>query len=204
MGTLCWVLLMLTLALPAQAIAQQGASESHPPFRKWDTGGGVGIRFGEGDDAVVRGITWMAEAGRYWTAHLKTSVAVTTAGQTSGDYFSTRSAFGSTVRTTRPAAYSGSVVYQFFDNVFVHSYVSAGARFAASSAVTKTYSALAPYALLSTDTTPTRTQLRPVIGGGFKSYFANGRAFMRSELLLAVDPYGSHHAVLQIGAGVDF
>lgn len=49
-----------------------------------------------------------------------------------------------------------------------------------------------------------RLLIRPVLGGGFKSYFGNGRAFMRSELLMAVDPHGSNHVVLQIGAGVDF
>ena len=46
--------------------------------------------------------------------------------------------------------------------------------------------------------------MRPVIGGGFKSYFANGRAFMRTELLLAIGPNGTPHTILQIGSGVDF
>ena len=57
---------------------------------------------------------------------------------------------------------------------------------------------------VSTDTTPSRVEMRPVVGGGFKSYFGNGRVFMRTELLMSINPHQSPNAILTIGAGVDF
>jgi opacity protein-like surface antigen len=195
----------LVLALPALASAQQ-VDRFAEPFRKWDLGGGLGIRFGEGDDAVVPLGNWMAEGSRYWTPHFKTSIQVTTAGQASSHgYQYDPSGFRTTYSetTTRPAAYGLTAGYQFFDNEFVHPYLSAGVRFASAHITTRVQSNRPPY-LSSTADAPDRLQVRPVIGGGFKSYFANGRAFMRTELLLSVGPNGIRHAILQIGSGVDF
>jgi opacity protein-like surface antigen len=194
----------LVLALPALASAQQ-VDRFAEPFRKWDLGGGLGIRFGESDDAVVPLVNWMAEGSRYWTPHFKTSILVTTGGQSSSygyQYDSRGFASINSETTTRPAAYGLTAGYQFFDNEFVHPYLSAGVRFASAHITTEVQSSRPPYRS-STDG-PDRLQVRPVIGGGFKSYFANGRAFMRTELLLSVGPNGTRHAILQIGSGVDF
>ena len=103
----------------------------------------------------------------------------------------------------QPAAASGTVTYQFYENVFAHPYVTSGVLLAWLSGTQKTYATSPVYQLLSTEKFST-IQARPVIGGGFKSYFDNGRAFMRSELLMAIDPHGPPHALLRIGAGVDF
>jgi hypothetical protein len=200
------VLVLMALGLPMHAMAQPAGPAVGQPFRKWDVGGGVGIRFGETEDTVVPAGAWIAEAGRYWTPHIKTSIAVMTAGQTtynSSSYDPRALRSGYTETATRPAGYAASLAYQFFDNEFVHPFVSAGARFASSVTTTKVYSTRSPYQTLSTDSTD-RLELRPTIGGGFKSYFGDGRAFMRTELLMAVGPHGSPHAILQIGAGVDF
>jgi hypothetical protein len=201
------VLLALAWALPAEAIAQTPTAAN--PFRKWDIGGTLAIRFGEKDDAVIPAGAWTAELGRYWTPHVKASFAVMTAGQKtygSGGYaYDPRALTSSYSRSvTQPAAFAASATYQFFDNEFVHPYVSAGARVASTSTTTEVYSSRSPYGLLSSSTTPDHLEARPIIGGGFKSYFVNGRAFMRSELLMSVDQHGSGHAILQIGAGVDF
>jgi hypothetical protein len=203
-GLQVWVLLA-TLALPQLALAQESGSVSGQPVRRWDAGGGVGIRFGQTADVVVPAGDWSAEVGRYWTAHIKTSLAVATAGEPvySGEYSSSASGYRLTSTTPRPATLSGAVTYQFHENVFVHPYVTAGVRLAWVSEIRNTYS-YAPYQLVSTDTLSTTLQARPVVGGGFKSYFSNGRAFMRSELLLAIDPHGSPHTLLRVGAGVDF
>jgi hypothetical protein len=203
-----WVLLALALASPAEAMAQTAPTAANP-FRKWDIGGTLAIRFGEKDDAVIPAGAWTAELGRYWTSHVKASFAVMTAGQTtyggSGYVYDPGALTSSYSRSvTRPAAFAASATYQFFDNEFVHPYVSAGARFASASTTTEVYSSRSPYGRLSSSTTPDRLEARPIIGGGFKSYFGNGRAFMRSELLMSVDQHGSAHAILQIGAGVDF
>lgn len=201
-----WLVAAVVLTVPALAIAQPLDTTSHDPYRKWDIGGGVGIRFGETDDAVVPAGNWIAEAGRYWTPHLKTSIAVTTAGQrVYGGYSYTSTSTTSWDSTTRPAAYGLSAAYQFLDNEFVHPYVSGGARFASSSTTTSisTYSPRGGYQYVSV-TGPDRLQARPVLGGGFKSYFGNGRAFMRTELLVTIGPNNTPHTVLQIGSGVDF
>jgi hypothetical protein len=197
-------LLVVVLLLPAAASAQQTGVASPQPFRKWDLGGGIGIRFGETPDAVVPAGGWNAELNRYWTAHLKTSFAVMTAGQVDRAYSYDGRVSRQTLSTTGPAAFSAAVGYQFFENVFVHPYVVGGVRMASASNSTQTYLSVPPYGWMSTETQPSRLLARPVVGGGFKSYFGNGRAFMRSELLMAIDPHGSPHAVLHLGAGIDF
>ena len=202
MGRIRWAVALLALTLPAQAQAQTPATTIEP-LPKWDVGGTLNIRFGQEDDAVIPLGAWTAEVGRYWTPHVKTSFAIATAGQTtSGGSTSNTSISTYTIIVTQPAAFAVTASYQFFDNEFVHPYVSAGARLASTSTTTDVY-ARSPYGFLSSATTR-QAQVRPVAGGGFKSYFANGRAFMRSELLVSVDPNGSPHAILQIGAGVDF
>jgi hypothetical protein len=194
------------LAFPAIAAAQP--LEKAPPelFRRWDAGAGFTIRFGEGDDRVVPLGSWIVQAGRYWTPHLKTSIEVMTAGQSSfGSHSYTGVSSTSTEYVTGSSAYGADLTYQFFDNEFVHPYVTAGARFASSreSVVINTYSPGQPYTSVTMDG-PNRLATRPVVGGGFKSYFANGQAFMRTELLFVIGPNDSRHAVFQIGWGVDF
>jgi hypothetical protein len=199
-------LFLLAVALPAAATAQPIQPRASEPFRKWDVGGGVTIRFGETNDRVNPAGSWVAEAGRYWTPHLKASVVVTTAGQHNygTSSYSTVSATW-TEYVTAPAAYGAAITYQFFDNEFVHPYVTGGARFASShEAITlSTYSPRLG-SQLTTFTGPERFEVHPVLGGGFKSYFGNGRAFMRTELLFSMGPNGTRHGILLIGSGVDF
>jgi hypothetical protein len=201
MGRIRWAIVLLALMLPAEAKAQTATTSVELP--KWDVGGTLNIRFGREDDTVIPLGAWTAEVGRYWTPHVKTSFAMMTAGQTTSGGATFDPSFTTyTTIVTRPAAFAVTASYQFFDNEFVHPYVSAGARFASTSTVTDVYSR-SPSALVRSTTTE-RIEVRPIAGGGFKSYFGNGRAFMRSELLMSADPRGSLHAILQIGAGVDF
>jgi hypothetical protein len=198
--------LVAVLALAADASAQEKGAAAEP-FRKWDIGGGVNIRFGENRDAVVPAGAWTADLGRYWTPHIKTSLAVMTARQDTyvDDVYDPRaSTSGDTRILTRPAGFGVSAAYQFLDNEFVHPYVTAGARFATTSLSTQLHSTRPPYGLVTTTSTPARLEARPVVGGGFKSYFGNGRAFMRSELAMSIAPHGSVNAILLFGAGVDF
>jgi hypothetical protein len=203
------VRLLLTavmLALPALASAQRVEHPPDEPFRKWDVGGGLGIRFGETGDAVIPAGNWIAEGSRYWTPHFTTSLLVTTAGQTSSDgYQYDPSAFRLIYShtTTNPAAYGLAAGYQFFDNAFVHPYLSAGVRFASARITTTVESSRPPYPSATIQASD-RLLVRPIVGGGFKSYFTNGRAFMRTELMLVVGANGTPHAILQFGSGVDF
>jgi hypothetical protein len=199
-------LFLLVIALPAVAAAQAIQPAAPEPFRKWDVGGGVTIRFGEYRDRVIPAGSWVAEAGRYWTPHLKASVLVMTAGQQTYGGFSYNGVSATSIEyVTAPAAYGVGITYQFFDNEFVHPYLTAGARFASVNAATtiSTYSARLGYQV-TTLSGPDRVEADPVVGGGFKSYFGNGRAFMRTELLFSSSPDGTRHAVLLIGSGVDF
>jgi hypothetical protein len=201
-----WLVVAAVFALPGLARAQTAGADRQP-YRSWDISAGATIRFGENNDAVVPLGAWTAELGRYWTPHLKTSIAATTAGQRNfGSEVYDPNAFtsGSSESVTGPAALAVSGAYQFFDNDFVHPYVSAGARVASVSTSTRLYSTRSPYQSLGTFDTPERLQVRPTIGGGFKSYFGNGRAFMRTELLMSIAPHRSPNTVLLIGAGVDF
>jgi hypothetical protein len=202
-----WFLLGI-LALPATASAQPSTSAAEQPFRRWDAGGGVNIRFGSANDEILPSGGWSAEGGRYWTAHFKTSLGLATFGlaTTGTQGYSVQQlprGFKLTETTPQPAAVSGTVTYQLYENVFAHPYVTSGLLLAWLSGTQRTYATSPVYQLLSTETFST-IQARPVIGGGFKSYFDNGRAFVRSELLMAIDPHGPPHALLRIGAGVDF
>jgi hypothetical protein len=204
MGRIRWVLALMALSLPVEAIAQQPGPLFREPYRKWDIGGGAALRFSQQADAVVPGGAWTGEFGRYWTSHIKTSVAVTTAGQSTSTSAFTAQSWTTRRTTTVPAGLGASATWQFLDNEFVHPYVTAGARFASTSTLTKVYSNGLGYPLVLEDNSPNRIQVRGLIGGGFKSYFGDGRTFMRSELLVAIDPSGTAHAVLQLGVGVDF
>src|SRR5262252_4293671 len=119
-------LFLAALSLPARATAQQSGPASEQPFRKWDAGGSFGIRFGSGDDAVVPAGGWSVEAGRYWTAHIKTSVGVARTGdsvyESSGI---SPNEYRLTETIPHPAALAGSVSYQFYENVFAHPYLTA-------------------------------------------------------------------------------
>jgi hypothetical protein len=211
MSRLGFALLVAALSVSAgtMAMAQPPVPGGSQPFRKWDIGGTLAIRVGDTEDAVIPPGAWTADLGRYWTPNFKTSIGVMTARQTtyggSGYTYDPRLLTSSlTENVTRPAGFAASATYQFLDNEFVHPYVSAGARFASTSTLTQVYSTRSPYGPLGSSTTPDRLEVRPVVGGGFKSYFGNGRAFMRSELMFSVGPHRTPHAILQIGAGVDF
>ena len=199
-------LVLMALGLPMDVLAQPLGPPAAQPFRKWDIGGGLGIRFGETADVVIPIGSWSADLGRYWTPHIRTSVAIMTTRQSRYRDYNYLPQASTTIYAedvTHPAGCAASIAYQFFENQFVHPYVSAGARFASTYSNTITYSTRPPYQQVITST-QSHVEARPEIGGGFKSYFGNGRAFMRTELLMAVNPHGSPHAILTVGAGVDF
>jgi len=181
-------LLLVALVFPVQVFAQGPADAPQQPFRKWDAGGSFGFRSGIGNDPLGPLSDWNIDVSRYWTTHIKTSVSVATAG----DIYS----------VAWEMLPHGSYQQTLDHNVFVHPYVSAGARLVWFSESRQPYSS--SFQLLSAETLPSGLRAQPFVAGGFKSYFNNGRVFMRSELLMIVAPPGASHQVLRIGAGIDF
>src|SRR5689334_11012732 len=126
------VIASATLALASPTFAQDARDDTKQPYRGWDAGGGVGFRAVNADEDVVvpRGM-WDAQFTRYWTAHATTAIAISTAG--SGPYYANFAnpqggGYQYTRRTVSPAALSATLGYQFFENVFVHPYVTGGLR----------------------------------------------------------------------------
>jgi hypothetical protein len=201
-GIRVWLLAAVLWCAPP-AFAQQLLDTPSPqPFRRWDAGGSVALRFGNDSYWAGLPLSWTADGARYWTAHIKTSIGVATAADDGNFTYRT---VGRTYETvgTAPGSVSVSpaVSYQFLENVFAHPYVVVGVRLVTLRDTTSIWSY--PSGTFTSSTGPARLAGRPFFGGGFKSYFANGRAFMRSELLLSSGSQGVH-PVLRIGAGVDF
>jgi hypothetical protein len=213
------ICLSLAATVPPASVCAQDSPPSHQPYRKWDASSHFGMLFGRPDDAVIRSVSWSATLGRYWTPHLKTSLSIVTAGQSTLWWPEpTFSDLGQS--RTRPAGVSATIAYQFYENVFAHPYLAAGVQAAWVSDAILKFAPTSPQGWIATDQTPYRPEVRPIVGIGFKSYFANGRAFIQPELRGAVLPDGrgflfaavptsqpSGHtarAALQIGAGFDF
>ena len=141
------------------------------------------------------------DAGRYLTTHLKADFGVMTTHSRRGyEYPSvyTGPAYSYSMVKVRPTTVSGAVTYQFFENVFVHPYVSAGLGFTSISEERTAYSFIPDRGTEATVVSRERyLQVRPFAAAGYKSYF-NERAFMKSELLFAARSAGFSHATLEV------
>src|SRR5262245_48501790 len=210
---ICAAIVSAALLAPAAAFAQD--------LPKWDAGFGVGLLFGNGlvregernwDDSI--GEVHFA-AGRYWTTHLKTDVGVMIPKKRHlYDYAPVLgitdpfAGYVATETTRTVTAASAALTYQFFENDFVHPYVSGDLQAAFAhdhierqpqvvtiNRVRQTFPGL--------DERTTSVLLRPFAAVGCKSYL-NSHTFVRSELLAAAGGRGFSHAVVRLGFGVDF
>jgi hypothetical protein len=198
-----WIVVAAWL-IPTVALAQ--APSGGTPYRAWESSGGLQLAFWPNEDAVVRTPAWNVDVGRFWTPHFETSATLTANGEERYDFVSYRTFAGGseyTSKRSRPAGLLLAGTYQFYENVFAHPYVSIGAQIGWFETVRDTESRTNPFGVL-TETIGRSVEARPFVAAGFKSYFDNGRAFMRSELGTFVDPKGSPRAVIRIGAGVEF
>jgi hypothetical protein len=211
------------LLLTASSAAAQVIDSRGVPYRQWDFAATVGMltSLEAGDFLTERddwSATWTVEGdlGRFWTTHVKTELAAV--------YVPPRRDFGSepvptSADTVGYAVYEArtrrgevgvSVSYQFFENVFAHPYVSAGARVewtdiektrmgtALVSGRSPTTVAIAPLNKRQGD-----VQTYPFAAAGFKSYF-DERSFIRSEMSTAYNGRGINQLTLRVGFGVDF
>jgi hypothetical protein len=202
MGRWSWMLIAVTL-MPA-AVEGQDANGAQP-YRKWESSAGLQLSFWPNRDTVVRTPAWNVDIGRFWTAHFETSASLTANGEGHYDFVSYTPFPGgwqSVSTLTRPAGLLLSGTYQFYENVFAHPYVSVGAQIGWLETVHDT-TRTNPFSVM-TETVARSVEARPFVGSGFKSYFDNGRAFMRSELAVFIDPKGTPHAVIRTGFGFEF
>src|SRR5262245_28418118 len=199
MGRFSWML-MAVMLVPAAARAQDGS-----PYRKWESSAGLQLSFWPNADAVVRTPAWNVDLGRFWTEHFETSATLTANGDGRYEFVSYTPFPGgsqSVSKEARPVGLLLAGTYQFYENVFAHPYVSVGAQIGWTETVRET-SRSNPFSFVS-ETIGRSVEARPFVGAGFKSYFDNGRAFMRSELSVFVDPKGTPRAVIRTGVGFEF
>jgi len=212
---------MCLFTAPAWAQAVDGHGV---PFRLWDFNTGVALHFENAAAIGTRGgefgswrgtAAFQLQGGRYWTNHLKTEAGVLYAAPDEnygGDPVPLPAGmigFALYRVHTQVAHVSGSLTYQFYENVFAHPYVSAGARVTAGSSqktrdgfATVYTRAPVAYPIPPLDERRTILQVRPYAAAGFKSYFTE-RTFVRSELSTAFGP-GPIQISLGLGFGVDF
>jgi hypothetical protein len=204
----------------AQAVDRHGV-----PFRLWDFDAGGGLHFE--DESSIDGThhefgSWRGtgavglQGGRYWTSHVKTEAGLLYATP-DVDYGGepvllpdATTGFVTYRVRTRVTHLSGAFTYQFFENVFAHPYVSAGARIGIGSShrtregyATGYTRGIVTYPIQPIEQRRTIVQARPFAAAGFKSYLTE-RSFVRSELSAAFGRRGLAQLSIGLGFGVDF
>jgi hypothetical protein len=217
-------LVAITLLIASAAAARDGQTADPPAMPRWDTDATIGLlntsdRAGDRDDGNGWDNGAMAAygfgVGYFWTQHLKSDVGVTlTHVQYAFDAYTYPSpdvppgavAFGN--RTSRFTALSGALTYQFFENTFVHPYVSGGVRLGwidehrSREQTTMTVGGVR-HTIPALDDRDASLLARPIAAVGCKSYF-NARTFVRTEALAAFGSNGVSQTTFRIGAGFDF
>jgi hypothetical protein len=208
----------------AQAAAAQTQKVSLVPSDdpRWEASGSAGW-FGRSrtSSETDRGDTWStagsfaASLGYHWTPHLKFEGEVATSSTASFYTFESVMLPGRSTPTFRSSEHgvkttsaTGRVVYQFFDNRWVHPFVIAGVEVARDrdriETIIPPVSPATPFSPpvieLKTQTT---NSVRPVFGGGFKFYVAE-RAFIRTDTRFSFDGDGLANSSWVAGIGFDF
>ena len=153
------------------------------------------------------------DLGRYWTTHVKTSLSLSLSPEFN-DYengvviVDGVSRFVSHERTARVTTIAPAVTYQFFENAFMHPYVTGGVRVSAIDELrfgtARSYPPGAtPNPMPPLEERRTIVRTRPFVSAGLKSYI-NEQVFVRSEALVALGEKGITQVTLHLGVGVDF
>lgn len=212
--------LAATLFLSIPAFAQEASVPPiGPQMPKWDVGGGFGLlaaRSGEFTSPCnCWGEYWQQTAeyrfdvGRYWTTHFKTGLSLGMSPELNGYengalVVNGISRFVSNERTARVMTLAPAATYQYFENSFLHPYVTGGARVSVidEHRFRHHFSAV-PYPVPPLDERRTIVLARPFVAAGAKSY-VNEQAFIRSEALVALGGKGITQVTLHVGVGIDF
>jgi hypothetical protein len=191
--------------------------------KRWDFGVNTGWLGGNKADLADEWNEWYdtfaatVDAGYYWTPNFKTEASIghTTEGQVytqeqialpgapSPIFFSREHRFALT------AARVG-VSYQFFENSWVHPFVTGGAQLGWERHEVETpfpfafgRDLQARFPIPEPEQPGTEFSAHPFVGAGAKFYI-NERGFIRTDLSTAFDGRGATHVTWRIGAGVDF
>jgi hypothetical protein len=116
-------------------------------------------------------------------------------------------------RDVRVVSFAPAITWQFFRNTFVHPYVSAGVavdvsdihRFRPATVDSMVVSrTTVRYDVPGIDTRKAAVAARPFFAAGSKSYFGNGRWFVRPEIEIGVNKSRIGAVSLRLGVGADF
>jgi len=218
------------LLVAAQAVAQTNQPLTLTPERpqRWDAAGGVGFlaMHNPVDPADPYGpYEWWDrrgeirfDLGRYLTTYLKAEIGVSLPQSWTDTQCGPRIPvaglrFGYACTSVdldqRLTNLAPGFTYQFRESTFAHPYVSAGVHLGVQATHTHNNGPLLGTLNGISFTVPTinrRTTsivAHPFVAGGFKSYF-NDRAFLRSEMAVAVGSGGPDQMTLRVGFGLDF
>ena len=213
------VLAALVLCNVSLATAQDQLVTTFVPDsqRRWDTAWLVGWRGVNKSEVAPDWNQWYdvgaysASAGRYLTPHLKIDldVSTTTTGRVYGqEQFGNPGPLASyeiRLYGFRRTTVSPSLVYQFFENRWVHPFLGAGIEGIREGEQldVQLVPPFAPRPPVTTRETRVRYSAQPFITGGVKFYVSE-RAFIRTDVLSTFSSGGAESAVWRIGAGVDF
>lgn len=197
----------------------------------WDASGSVALHYVRASDLRSDrdflyddwATQWQpgVQVGRYLTPHLKVEIGVrgpTQYGFLESDRIPVPAlpgGFGPAGidRQVRVLSFAPAITWQFFENSFVHPYVSAGVAMDVSDihrfreAGTREIflsRTTVRYDVPGIDTRATAVDARPFLAAGTKSYFSNGRWFVRPEIQVGVTKSRIGQVSLRFGVGVDF
>jgi len=162
-----------------------------------------------------------AQVGRYLTSHLKVELGVR--GPMQSSFYETdlvpvpalTGGFGwsSVDVNVRVFSVAPAVTWQFLDNTFAHPYLSVGVamdvmdvhRFRPARTETDYRGRTGVrYDVPAIDTRDTEFIARPFVAVGSKSYFSNGRWFVRPEIQVGTSKSRVSAVSMRLGVGVDF
>jgi hypothetical protein len=206
-------------ALPAGAQTRPVVSLAPPDPTVWDAAGYAGARSANNPDLSLGSNQWSnagaisASIGRLWMGHLKPELDLaatpearqfvqSTFGTPDGPTFR----FGERRFTT--ASLSGSVLYQFGENAWLHPFLGGGfsvTRDDAHLTLQEQAACVRPPCALTPLAVQDRVSydLRPFLTGGFKWYVGE-RAFIRGDVRSAWSSSRAESLVWRVGVGTDF
>jgi hypothetical protein len=184
--------------------------------KRWDAGVDVASFTGwrsdlsEWDHSYNTGAVSLA-LGRFWTPHVKTGMALTHSGEGSLYWQQQIAVPGQSFpgfrygrRYFQATQLSGDLTYQFFENAWVHPFLSAGVQASWERERLEVPSQrFGPVVLPAVESEERILRARPFAGGGVK-FFVAPRAFVRTGLQFSFGENATTQMVAAVGLGFEF